>query len=49
MFKSVYTTIISNIHTSLGKASGWIIDAVIYHNIGISKYNLLADYIKVAI
>ena len=48
MFKSTYTTIISNILKSLGKGSGWIIDSVIDHNISISKYNPLAgrSYIK---
>ena len=34
---------------ALRKASGWIIDAVTDHNIGISKYNPLAGYIKAAI
>ena len=34
--------IISKIHKSLGKGSGWIIDSVINHTISISKYNLLA-------
>ena len=42
VFKSIYTTIISNIQKSLGKVSGRIIDSVIDHTIGISKYNLLA-------
>ena len=42
VFKSIYTTIISNIQKSLGKVSGRIIDSVIDHIIGISKYNLLA-------
>ena len=41
-FKSIYTTIISNIQKSLGKDLGWIIDSVIDHNITISKYNPLA-------
>ena len=47
VFKSVYTTI-ANIHKSLGKGSGWIIDSVIDHTISISKYNPLAgsSYIK---
>ena len=35
VFKSIYTTVISNIQMSLGKCSGWIIDSVIDHNIGI--------------
>ena len=42
VFKSIYTTIISNIPTSLGKGSGWIFNSVIDHNINSSKYNLLA-------
>ena len=48
MFKSVYTTIVPKIRKSLGKCSGWIIDSVIDHNIGISKYNPLAgsSYVK---
>ena len=48
VFKSIYTTVISNIQKSLGKGSGSIIYSVIDHNIGISKYNLLAgsSYIK---
>ena len=29
VFKSIYTTIISNIQKCLGKSSGWIIDLVI--------------------
>ena len=43
MFKSVYTTIISNVQKLLGKVSGWIIDSGIDHNIIISKYNRLAE------
>ena len=39
VFKSIYTTVISNIQKSLGKGSGWIIDSVIDHNISISKHN----------
>ena len=42
VFKSIYTTVISNIQRSLGKGPGWIIDSVIDHNISISKYNPLA-------
>ena len=42
VFKSIYTTVISNIQKFLGKSSGWIIDSVIDHNINISKYNPLA-------
>ena len=47
-FKSIYTTIITNIQKSLGKDSGWIIDSVIDHTISILKYNPLAgsSYIK---
>ena len=41
-FRSIYTTIISNIPKFLGKGSGWIIDWVINHTISISKYNALA-------
>ena len=39
VFKSIYTTIISNIQNFLGTGSGWISDLVIDHNINISKYN----------
>ena len=48
IFKSIYTTIISNTQKSLGKGSGWIIDSVINPTISISKYNPLAgsSYIK---
>ena len=48
MFKSIYTTITTNIQKSLGKGSGWIFDSVIDHAISISKYNPLAgsSYIK---
>ena len=42
VFKSIYSTIISNIQKSLGKDSGWINDSVIGHTISISKYNPLA-------
>ena len=38
VFKSIYTTVISNVQKSLGKGSGWIIDSVT----SISKYNPLA-------
>ena len=34
--------VISNMQTSLGKNSGWIIDSVIDHNINISSCNHLA-------
>ena len=48
VFKSIYTTIISNIQKSLGKGSGWINDPVIDHNVSILKHNPLAgsSYIK---
>ena len=48
MFQSIYTAIVSNIQSSLGQGSGWIIDWVVDHTISISKYNLLAEssYIK---
>ena len=42
LFESIYITIISNIHKSLGKGLSWIIDSVIDHNIKISKCNPLA-------
>ena len=41
VFKSVCTTIITNIQKSLGKGSGWIIDSVIDHTISVSKCNPL--------
>ena len=48
IFESIYTAIISNIQKSLLKGSGWIIDSVIDHSMGISKYNPLArsSYIR---
>ena len=48
VFQSIYTTVISKIQKSSGNGSGWIIDSVIDHTIGISKYNPLAgsSYIK---
>ena len=48
MFKSIYTTIITNIPKPLGKRSCWIIDLVIDPPINVSKYNPLAgsSYIK---
>ena len=48
VYQSIYTTIISNIHKSLGKGPGWIIDSVIDHTISNSKYNPLvgSSYIK---
>ena len=41
MFKSIYTTIITNIQKSLGKGSDWIINSVINHTISTSKHNSL--------
>ena len=48
VFKSIYTTIITNIENFLGKDSGWPIDSVIDCTISISKYNPSArsSYIK---
>ena len=48
VFKSIYTTIITNIQKSLGEFSGLIIDSVIDNTITISKYNPLvgSSYIK---
>ena len=43
VFKSIYTTVTSNIQKYLGKGSGWITDSVIDHNINISKYNPFAS------
>ena len=50
VFKSIYTTVITNIQKSFRKGSGWIIDSVIDHNIIISKCNPLAgsSYIKLS-
>ena len=42
LFQSIYTKIITNIQKSLWKGSGWIIDSVVDHTIGTSKYNPLA-------
>ena len=42
LFKSIYTTGISNIQKILGKVSLWIIESVIEHNVNISNYNPLA-------
>ena len=42
IFESIYTMIISNMQTYIGKGSGWVIDSVIDYIINISKYNLLA-------
>ena len=48
LFQSIYTTVISNIQKSLEEGSGKIIDSVIDHTTGISKYNPLpgSSYIK---
>ena len=48
MFKSICTTIITNIQKSLGKGSGWITNSIIDYAISISKYSPLAgsSYIK---
>ena len=48
VFKSIYSTIISNVQKYLGKDLGWIIDSVIDHAITISKDDPLAgrSYIK---
>ena len=48
VFKSIYSTIISNVQKYLGKGLAWIIDSVIDHVITISKDNPLAgrSYIK---
>ena len=35
VFKSIYTTVISNMQRSSGKGSGWIIDSAIDYNISI--------------
>ena len=35
VFKSIYSTIISNIQKSPGPCSGWVVDSVINHNINI--------------
>ena len=49
VFKSIYTTIMSDMQKCLVKSLGWIIDLVINHNISVSKYNPLTGnkYIKV--
>ena len=50
VFKSIDTTIITNIQKSLEKGSGWVINSVINHTVSISKYNFLAgsSYIKLS-
>ena len=42
VFQSIYMKFITNIQKSLWKGSGWIIDSVVDHTIGTSKYNPLA-------
>ena len=42
VFKSIYTTVISNIQKKFRKGSNWIIDSVIKHKVNTSKYNPLA-------
>ena len=42
LFKSIYTTVISNIQKSLAKGSARIIDSGVGHTIIVSKYNPLA-------
>ena len=51
VFKSIHTTIITNIQKSLGKGSGLIIDSVIGHTISIWKNDPLAgnSYIKLPV
>ena len=51
VFKSFYSTIISNIQKSLGQRLGRIIDSVTDHNINNSKYNPLAgsSFVKLPI
>ena len=48
VFASIHSTIISNIHKSLGKGLDWIIDLVISHTKNNSKYNRVSgsSYIK---
>ena len=48
VFKSVYTTIITNIQKCLRKGSSWIIESGIDHTTRVSKYNPLvgSSYIK---
>ena len=48
VFESIYSVIISNIHKSLARGSGWIIDSVVDHTTNISKYKPLAgsSYMK---
>ena len=51
VFKSFYSTIISNIQKSLGQRLGRIINSVTDHNINNSKYNPLAgsSFVKLLI
>ena len=48
VFESIYSVIISNIHKSLGRGSGWIIDSVVDYTTNISKCKPLtgSSYIK---
>ena len=48
VFKSFYTTVVSNIQKSLGNVSGWIIDSIIDHKSSFSKYKPLvwSSYIE---
>ena len=48
VFRSIYTTTISNIQKILWKGLSWITDSVIDQNFNISKYNIMAgnSYIK---
>ena len=50
VFQSIYSAIITNIQSSLGKGSGRIIDSVIEHTISVWKYNPLtgSSYIKLS-
>ena len=49
VFKSIYTTVLSNIQKYLVPGSGWIINLFILQSFNNSKYNLLAgsSYIKI--
>ena len=43
VFKSIYTTVLTNIQKKLGKGSCWIIDSFIENNVNTSKHNLLSE------
>ena len=43
VFQSIYTTVIRNIQSSLGKGLDWITDSVVDHTTSISKYIPLAE------